>query len=70
MESQLIKVSIGKACQAWGQCVFDAPEVFSLENSERKVWSYIVEDAFEEKLMLAKSHCPNSAINLVRINND
>jgi ferredoxin len=70
MVIQMIKVSIGKSCQSWGQCVFDAPDVFSLEESERKVWSYLVEDSFEDQLLIAKSHCPNNAINLKKVKNE
>lgn len=70
MEIMLIKVSIGKSCQSWGQCVFDSPDVFSLEDGERKVWSYVVEDSMEESILIAKSHCPNNAINIKGIAND
>ncbi len=58
----MIKVTISKKCQSWGQCVFDAPEVFDLVDSERKQWDYEVNNSFLDKVILAQSHCPNSAI--------
>lgn len=58
----MIKITISKKCQSWGQCVFDAPEVFDLVDSERKQWEYLVDNSLLNKVTLAKSHCPNSAI--------
>jgi ferredoxin len=58
----MIEVNISKKCQAWGQCVFDAREVFSLHHGERKDWKYIVDESLRDKIVLAQSHCPNSAI--------
>jgi ferredoxin len=57
-----ISIKINKDCQAWGQCVFDAPEVFDLVESERKTWKYVVDDSLLEKVKMAHSHCPNRAI--------
>lgn len=70
MVIQMIKVSIGKSCQSWGQCVFDAPDVFSLEKGERKTWSYLVDDSFEDQLLVAQSHCPNNAISLKKVDDE
>jgi hypothetical protein len=64
----MIKVKISKSCQSWGQCVFDVPEVFSLVNSERKVWEYTVENNLKDKLKTAALHCPNRAISYKEIN--
>ncbi len=58
----MIKVTISNKCQSWGQCVFDAPEIFDLVDSERKQWDYEVNDLLLDKVVLAQSHCPNSAI--------
>ena len=66
----MIKVIINKSCQAWGQCIFDAPEVFDLINSERKTWEYLVDDTLESKVMLALNHCPNSAISITRVKDE
>jgi ferredoxin len=66
----MIKVIIDKSCQAWGQCVFDAPEVFDLVNSERKTWQYVVNDNLEEKVMIASRHCPNEAISFIKVDDE
>lgn len=58
----MINIKIDKKCQSWGQCVFDAPEIFSLVDSERKQWEYTVDDNLIDKVRLAQFHCPNSAI--------
>ena len=60
----MIKITISKKCQSWGQCVFDAPEVFDLVDSERKQWEYLVDNSLLNKVNTARSHCPNSAISL------
>ena len=66
----MIKITIDKSCQAWGQCVFDAPEVFSLVDSERKTWEYMVDDSLEEKVITAANHCPNAAISVIKVTNE
>ena len=58
----MIKVIISKRCQSWGQCIFDAPEIFSLSNGERKVWEYRVDNSLKNKIVNAMDHCPNDAI--------
>ncbi|NBO78638.1 MAG: ferredoxin [Actinobacteria bacterium] len=65
-----INIKINKDCQAWGQCVFDAPEVFDLVESERKTWKYSVEDSLLEKVKTAQLHCPNRAISFEVIDNE
>lgn len=57
-----INIKISKDCQAWGQCVFDAPEVFDLVDSDRKTWKYVVDNSMLEQIETAKGHCPNRAI--------
>lgn len=66
----MIEVKISKACQAWGQCVFDAPEIFNLVDSERKTWKYKTEDSMIDKVKLAASHCPNRAISFKEVDNE
>lgn len=63
-----IKINISKSCQSWGECVFDAPEVFHLVNSERDTWEYLAEDSLIDKIELATKNCPNSAISFKGIN--
>jgi ferredoxin len=64
----MIEIKINRDCQAWGQCVFDAPEVFDLVESERKTWKYNVDDSLLEKVTEARTHCPNRAISFEVIN--
>lgn len=66
MVKQMIKVKISKNCQSWGQCVFDAPNIFQLEDSERKTWSYDADDSELDNILTAQSHCPNRAIKIER----
>ena len=62
MAMKMIEINISKDCQAWGQCVFDAPEVFDLFESERKTWKYLADDSFLDQITQARTHCPNRAI--------
>jgi len=64
----MINIKISYDCQAWGQCVFDAPEVFDLVESERKTWNYQVENDLLLKVQEAKTHCPNRAISFEVVN--
>lgn len=66
----MIKVIIDKSCQSWGQCVFDAPEVFDLIDSERKTWEYSIDESLKEKVMIALNHCPNAAISMIENKNE
>jgi ferredoxin len=66
----MIEVKINKSCQAWGQCVFDAPEVFDLVESERKTWKYLVDDSLLEKVSKSQAHCPNRAISFKVLEDD
>jgi ferredoxin len=61
----MIEVRINKDCQAWGQCVFDSPEVFGLEDGERVKWRYVVEDSKLLSVKQAERNCPNRAISVV-----
>ena len=66
----MIEIKIDKSCQSWGQCIFDAPEIFDLVNSERKTWKYYADDSLEEKIKIATNHCPNAAISFERKPNE
>ncbi len=61
----MIEVRIDSHCQAWGQCVFDSPKVFDLEDGERVRWRYLAEDSLLDSLKRAERNCPNRAISLV-----
>jgi ferredoxin len=66
----MIQIKINKSCQAWGQCVFDAPEIFDLVDSERKTWKYNADDSMLEKISIAASHCPNRAISFKKVEDE
>ena len=61
----MIEVRINGDCQAWGQCVFDAPDVFGLKDSERETWRYVVSDDKLVQIKQAVKNCPNRAISIV-----
>jgi ferredoxin len=63
----MIKINISKKCQSWGQCVFDAPDVFSLVDGDREIWQYIVDNNNMNKIKIASSNCPNNAISFRNI---
>jgi ferredoxin len=58
----MIKINISYRCQAWGQCVFDAPEIFDLVDGDRKTWQYEADNTLLNKVKKAEAHCPNRAI--------
>lgn len=66
----MIEVRVSKSCQSWGQCIFDAPNVFDLEDSERKTWKYLVDDSNIDAIKMAQSHCPNRAISFIEVSGD
>ena len=66
----MIKIKISNSCQSWGQCVFDAPDVFDLVDSERKTWEYNVDSSLKDKVKNAALHCPNRAISFREINDN
>lgn len=61
----MIEVRINKDCQSWGQCVFDAPEVFDLKDGDRETWRYVASDDKLSSIRLAVKNCPNRAISIV-----
>jgi ferredoxin len=61
----LIEVRVNGDCQAWGQCIFDAPDVFDLKDGDRETWRYVVSDDKLLQVTQAAKNCPNAAISLV-----
>ena len=49
-------------CQAYGQCVYAAPQVFRLEREEVLEWEYAADDAQHERVVRAAANCPVQAI--------
>jgi ferredoxin len=49
-------------CQAHGECVFAAPEVFELDDDDQLHWVAEPDEALREKVQQAAKVCPVSAI--------
>ncbi len=59
-----IQVDMGK-CQHYGQCVFEAPETFRLNDDDRLEYEREANEADREKLEAAADVCPMQAITLL-----
>lgn len=53
-------------CQSYGQCVYAAPDVFTLVHEEVLEWQYTVEDDRRPEAERAALACPVQAITLGR----
>lgn len=51
-----------KKCQHYGQCVFEAPAVFRLDDEDRLAYIASVDDAERERVEAAIDVCPMQAI--------
>jgi ferredoxin len=49
-------------CQAHGECVFAAPEVFELDDEDQIHWEPEPDPALRDKVLQAAKNCPVSAI--------
>ena len=49
-------------CQAHGECVFAAPEVFELDDDDQLHWVAEPDESLREKVQQAEKVCPVSAI--------
>ena len=49
-------------CQTYGQCLFQAPEVFRLHGAETLEWDYAPEDSQRDAVERARAACPVNAI--------
>lgn len=49
-------------CQNMGQCVFEAPTVFSLDDEGRLQYVAEVDDELEEQVDMASQLCPTQSI--------
>jgi len=49
-------------CQAHGECVFAAPEVFELDDDDELHWEEHPDEALRDKVRQAEKNCPVSAI--------
>lgn len=49
-------------CQTYGQCLFQAPDVFHLRGAESLEWDYAPEDSQHDAVQRARAACPVNAI--------
>jgi ferredoxin len=52
-------------CQHYGQCVFDAPTVFKLNDDDKLEYQSNADDSERENIQLAIEICPMQAIKFV-----
>jgi ferredoxin len=52
-------------CQHYGQCVFDAPNVFRLNDDDKLEYSATADDSERENVERAVDICPMQAIRIV-----
>ena len=52
-------------CQHYGQCVFDAPNVFRLNDDDKLEYQSTADDSERENIQLAIEICPMQAIKFV-----
>ena len=52
-------------CQHYGQCVFDAPNVFRLNDDDKLEYQSTADDSERENIQLAIEICPMQAIRFV-----
>lgn len=52
-------------CQHYGQCVFEAPAVFRLNEQDRLEWKATADDSEHDNVQAAVDVCPMQAISIV-----
>jgi ferredoxin len=62
-----MKINVDMAkCQHYGQCVFEAPEIFKLNNEDKLEYIAEADDSQLEKVEAAIDICPMQAISIVK----
>ena len=62
----MIKINVDmEKCQHYGQCVFDAPEVFRLNDDDKLEYEATADDSERENVQRAIDICPMQAISFV-----
>ena len=62
----MLKINVDmEKCQHYGQCVFDAPNVFRLNDDDKLEYEVTADDSERENIQLAIDICPMQAINFV-----
>jgi ferredoxin len=59
-----INVDMDK-CQHYGQCVFDAPNIFRLNEDDKLEYEATADDSERDNIQLAIDICPMQAIKFV-----
>jgi ferredoxin len=63
----MIKVEVDMTkCQHYGQCVFEAPTVFKLNNEDKLEYVAEVEDSEQDNVEAAVDICPMQAIRIAQ----
>jgi ferredoxin len=63
----MIKVEVDMTkCQHYGQCVFEAPDVFKLNDEDKLEYVAEVEDSELDNVEAAIDICPMQAIRIVK----
>lgn len=63
----MIKVEVDMTkCQHYGQCVFEAPDVFKLNDNDKLEYVAEVEDSELDNVEAAVDICPMQAIRIVK----
>jgi ferredoxin len=52
-------------CQHYGQCVFDAPNIFRLNEDDKLEYQSTADDSERDNIQLAIDICPMQAISFV-----
>lgn len=52
-------------CQHYGQCVFDAPNIFRLNENDKLEYEATADDSERDNIQLAIDICPMQAIKFV-----
>lgn len=63
----MIKVEVDMTkCQHYGQCVFEAPDVFKLNDEDKLEYVAEVDDSEQENVEAAVDICPMQAIRIAQ----
>lgn len=62
----MLKINVDmEKCQHYGQCVFDAPNVFRLNDDDKLEYEATADDSERDNVQLAIDICPMQAISFV-----
>jgi ferredoxin len=62
----MIKIDVDMAkCQHYGQCVFEAPQIFKLNEDDKLVYTATADDSERANIEAAIDVCPMQAISIV-----